>query len=218
MKKSFIIIGLGRFGASITKTLIEANVDVLAVDINEEAVEAISKVCTHCAIADTTKYDSLLDLGCSNINNAVVAIGNNLQASILTVVNLKKIGVKNIIVRSDELSHNEVYASLGATEIIIPEEASAQSLANQILSDTIIDFHIIYGDYVMVKAIVGDDFEPKSLIELDVRNRFNINIVGMIKDDKFFIPKGTDMIEPQVILVIAGTKKDINKFDNFLNK
>ena len=146
MKKSFIIIGLGRFGSNVAKTLVDMNCDVLAVDINEESVTAISHYVHHCVIADASKESVLKELGVGSIDHAVVAIGNNLQATILTLVNLKKLGVPRITVRADEEGHKEVYKLLGASEVIIPEEASAISLANQITSDPILDYYKVSRD------------------------------------------------------------------------
>ena len=217
MKKNFLVIGLGRFGSNVAKALEEMDCDVLAIDINDEAVKNISKIVPHCVIADATKLDVLVELRVSNIDHAVVAIGNNLEASILTIVNLKQIGVKNITVRSDEEAHRELFTLIGATEVIIPEEASAVSLANQINSDSIMDYHVVSNDYVMVKIVVGKTFKPKSLIEMDIRNNFDVNVVGIIRDNEFYIPRGTDKILPLDIVVVAGKNNNVRKFDLFLN-
>lgn len=218
MKKTFVVIGLGRFGFNVAKTLAEMDSDVLAVDVNEESVRNISKYVEHCVITDGTKFDALNELGVGQIDHAVVAIGNNLQASVLTVVNLKKLNVRLITVRADDVSQKELFYMLGATEVIIPEEASAVSLANQIMSDSILDYYEISKDFVMVKINVGKNFVPKSIIDLNIRNVFNVNIVGIIKDRELYIPHGTDVIEPNDIMVVSGDKVNINKFDEFINK
>lgn len=217
MKKSFVVIGLGRFGSNVARTLAEMKCDVLAIDVKEESVKSVSRQIPHCVIADATKYEVLSELGAGTTDHAVVAIGGNLQASILTIVNLKKLNVKNITVRADVEEHKELFEMVGATEVIIPEEASAVSLANQINSDSILDYHIVADDYVMVKIIVGKKFVPKTLIEMDIRNNFDVNIVGIIKNDIFAIPHGTDKINPNDIVVVAGKKPNIRKFDSFLN-
>ncbi len=218
MKKTFVVIGLGRFGFNVAKTLAEMNSDVLAIDVNEESVRNISKYVEHCVITDGTKFDALNELGVGQIDHAVVAIGNNLQASVLTVVNLKKLNVRLITVRADDVSQKELFYMLGATEVIIPEEASAVSLANQIMSDSILDYYEISKDFVMVKISVGKNFERKTIMEMNIRNVFEVNIVGIIKDRELYIPHGTDVIEPNNIMVVSGNKNNINKFDEFLNK
>ena len=216
-KKTFIIIGLGRFGASIAKILAKMDCDVLAVDISEESVTEIAPFVPHCVVADATKVTVLKELGAAQIDHAVVAIGNNLQASILTVLNLKNLGVPYITVRADEEGHKEIFKMLGATEVIIPEEASAVSLANQILSDSILDYYQLADDYSMLKISVGDVFEPKTIIDMNVRVLFDVNIVGIIKDNKFAIPKPSDMVSPGDVLVVVGTSQDNQRFDAFLN-
>jgi trk system potassium uptake protein TrkA len=217
-KKSFMIIGLGRFGANIAKILANMDADVLAIDIDEESVTKVASFIPHCVVADSTKPNVLKELGASQIDHAVVAIGNNLQASILTVLNLKNFCVKKITVRADEEGHKEVYRMLGATEVIIPEEATALSLANQIMSDSILDYYQLAEDYTMVKISVGEGFEPKSIIDMNVRVLFDVNIVGLIKDGKFAIPKPMDLISPGDVLVVVGTKENYMKFENFLNE
>ena len=217
-KKSFMVIGLGRFGANIAKVLANMDAEVLAIDIDEDSVTKIAPFVPHCVVADSTKPNVLKELGAAQIDHAVVAIGNNLQASILTVLNLKNLGVKKITVRADEEGHKEVYRMLGASEVIIPEEATALSLANQIMSDSILDYYQLAENYTMVKIFVGDGFEPKSIIDMNVRVLFDINIVGVIKDDKFAIPKANDLIVPGDVLVVVGTKENYQKFESFLNE
>ena len=217
-KKSFMVIGLGRFGANIAKVLANMDAEVLAIDIDEDSVTKIASFVPHCVVADSTKPNVLKELGAAQIDHAVVAIGNNLQASILTVLNLKNLGVKKITVRADEEGHKEVYRMLGASEVIIPEEATALSLANQIMSDSILDYYQLAENYTMVKIFVGDGFEPKSIIDMNVRVLFDINIVGVIKDDKFAIPKANDLIVPGDVLVVVGTKDNYQKFESFLNE
>lgn len=218
MKKSFIVIGLGRFGSSVAKALANLNCDILAMDISEDCVTEIARDIEHCVIADSTKISTLKELGVASIDHAVVAIGNNLEASILTTMNLKALGVKNITVRSDSESYREIYERLGATEVIIPEEASATSLANQIASDAILDYYAIDRDYAIVQIQVGPKFPSQTLIDLNLRNKFDVNIVGIIHEDKFYIPRGTDYLVPSDIMVLVGTKQKIRKVDAFINQ
>jgi len=218
MKKTFMIIGLGRFGSCIAKELVQNKCDIIAIDKDEKSVRDISKFVNNCVIADSTSINVLTDLDASKVDHAVVAIGNNLQASILSIINLKKLGVKKITVRADDLTYKEVFEALGATDVIVPEESSAISLANQIMSDSVLDYYGVSADYAMVKVIVGKQFVPKNLIELNLRALFDVNIVGIIRDGNFFIPKGTDTINPDDVVVVVGTASKINKLDDFFNK
>ena len=200
MKKSFIVIGLGRFGSSVARALSNMNCDILGMDISEECVTDLARDIEHCVIADSTKIATLKELGVASIDHAVVAIGNDLEASILTTMNLKTLGVKNITVRSDSLGYHEIFERLGATEVIVPEESSAISLANQIASDAILDYYSIDSDFAIVQIQVGP------------------NIVGIIHEDKFYIPRGTDSLMPSDIMVLVGTKQKIRKVDAFINQ
>ena len=139
MKKSFVIIGLGRFGIGVVKELVSLKRDCLAIDKFEDAVKNVSQIMSNCAVADGTKIEALRELEVESVDHAIVAIGNNLQDTILTVINLRELGVKQITVRIDSDDFKDVMLRLGATDVIIPEEASAISLANQIISDTILD-------------------------------------------------------------------------------
>ncbi|MCR5787334.1 MAG: TrkA family potassium uptake protein [Acholeplasmatales bacterium] len=218
MKKSFMIIGLGRFGANVAITLADLKCDLVAVDIDEEAVQNVSAKVNHCVVADATKMAVLQDLGATSIDHAVVCIGNNLQASILAVLNLKKLGVKTITVRADEIGHREVFMQLGATDVIIPEEASAISLANSIVSDGLLDYYQLADNYAIVKVSVGKNFTPQSIVEIGVREKFGVNIVGLIRNEKFIIPRGTDVLNPGDIVSVIGVKQKVKKFDAFLNE
>ena len=218
MKKSFIVIGLGRFGAKVATTLEQIGSDVLAIDINEESVTEVSKYLPQCVIADATKFDVLKSLGAGSIDHAVVAIGNNLQSSILTVINLKKLGVKKITVRVDEPSHKEVLTLIGATDVVLPEEECAVSLANEIISDSILDYYPMSADFAIVKIKIGMKFKPSTLEELNIRNKFDVNIVGIINSkNEFYIPRGTDVLQPGDIIALIGKKPQIRRFNDFLN-
>ena len=218
MKKTFMVIGLGRFGSCVARVLVNNKCDIIAIDKNEKSVRDLSKIVNNCVIADSTSLSVLSDLDANKVDHAVVAIGNNLQASILTVINLKKLGVKKITVRADDITYKEVFEALGATDVIVPEESSALSLGNQIMSDTVLDYYGVSDDYAMVKVIVGKSFVPKNLIELNLRSLFDVNIVGITRDGKFFIPRGTDSINPKDVVVVVGTRGKIAKLDDFFNK
>ena len=218
MKKSFIIIGLGTFGVAVAKSLSALKADFIAIDRDEEKVEKISYITQNCAIADATKIEALKELEVQNVDHAIVSIGGNLQDAILTVINLKELGVKKITARISDENFKDVMTRLGATEVIIPEEASAISLANQILSDSILDYYKVNNDYSIATVIVGEKFGEITLMNLGSLKRFDINIIGVTRDAKFIQPKANDKIKPHDILTIFGPDKKITKFDNFLNK
>ena len=218
MKKNFVVIGLGRFGINVVKGLIALKSECLAIDVNKEAVQLISDFTPNCAIADGTKIKALEELGIKTIDHAIVAIGNSLQDTILTVINLRQLGVKKITVRIDSEEFRDIMIRLGATEVIIPEEASAVGLAHQIISDTILDYYKVNDEYSIATVIVGRNFQQQTLIELNSRKKYDINIIGITRDGQFFQPKADDTICVNDVLTVFGNSKKISKFDSFLNK
>ena len=217
MKKSFLVIGLGRFGLNVVKTLVKLKADVLAVDINEERVRIATQYTNQCLVCDPTKKSVLQEIGVKNIDHAIVGIGNNLQGTILATMNLKDLGVKRITVRIDDNEYENVIERLGATKVIIPEEASAIQLANEVVSDSIIDYYEVKNNYAMVKMIVNDGYIQKPLKELNARNKFKINIVGIIRNDEFILPMADDVIMSNDIIILVGKNKDVTKFERFIN-
>ena len=218
-KKFFMVIGLGRFGSYIARTLVSMNAEVLAVDKNIDTVQVMYSEIPNCVACDTANMLALKKLDVKSIDHAIIAIGNSLQDSILTITNLKQLGVPQITVRADKEEYKQIYELIGATDIIIPEVASAISLANAVMSDTMLDYKELGAGYALVNVNVGINVE-KTLMKLDLRNQFGINIVGIQKGgktDKFYIPRGTDKLEKGDVVVCVGKKTDVKKFDDFLN-
>lgn len=216
-KKSFAIIGLGRFGMEIVKTLTQLKCELIAIDLDESRVTKASEYVNHCVICDSTNKMNLTDLGINTVDHAVVAIGNNLTATILTTINLKELGVKKVTVRVDEEQYVAVMERVGADDVIFPEEASAISLANQIISDNVLDYYRINKDFGVVQIKVNKNFEEKSLIELRARELFDINIVGITRSGKFFLPKGTDKVLPDDTIMVIGKQENVVNFEQFIS-
>ena len=218
MKKNYIVIGLGRFGINLVRELIALKREVLAIDKSKEAVEFIGQFTSDCAVADASRIKALEELDVRAIDHAIVAIGGNLQDTILTVINLKQLGVKNITVRIDTEELRDVMLKVGATEVIIPEVASAIGLANQLLSDSIVDYYKVNSDFGMATVVVGEEFKEQTVQQLDTRKKYDINILGIQRGDKFFIPKPDDVILKKDMLTVFGNDKKIVKFDSAVNK
>ncbi len=219
MKKSFAIIGLGRFGLAMAKTLINLKSEVIAMDIDEDRVKKASKFIPHCVICDATKKENLEDLGINNVDEAIVAIGQNLQATILTTINLKDIGVKRVSVRVDDEAYMRVIERLGATEVFIPEEECAVDFAKSVAkSDNIDDYYEIDKHYGIIQFKVSKNFSAKSIIDLDVRKKFDVIVVAINKSGKIILPSSTDLIEPDDILYVVGKYDKTLKFEVFIDE
>lgn len=216
MKKSIAVIGIGRFGSQLVKTLSTLDADVLTIDRSEDAIRGVQDYATKEAIADSTKIDALRDLGLSNYNTAIVAIGGDIHATIMTTINLVELKVPDIIVRVDNDEYIPVMNKLGASRVIVPEESSAVSFAHQFVSSSFADYYDLQGDYGIVKMVIPHDYQTTLLVDLDLRNKFNINVVGIIRFGKFFIPRGTDSIEPNDQLLLIGTHENLNNFSTYI--
>jgi trk system potassium uptake protein TrkA len=216
MKKNILVIGLGRFGLAVAKSLTQMNNNIFAVDISEEQVEKASAFTKLCAVCDASKMDVLEEIGAKNFQTAIVSVGN-LESTFLTIANLSELGIENIIVRLENNEYENICRRLGATDIIIPEVAAARSLAHEVIGDSILDYYEITDEYGIVQIGISSKFESASLIDLDIRNKFDVNIVGIIRDKDFFIPKGIDLIEPNDVVLVVGKASKISKFEKTIN-
>lgn len=217
MKKSFIVIGLGRFGLSVVKQLAKQTNQLIAIDVDESRVDLVKNEVEQCFCCDCTNKNVLEELNVSKIDHAIVAIGNNLEATILTTMNLKELGVKKVTVRIDETKYENLLRRVGADYVIVPEEDAGVELAKKVVSDSILDYYQVDKEYGVVQISIPRDFKEQSLIELDARNKFDVNIVGIIRNKSFFIPKGQDKVQSNDIIMVVGKSIKIIKFDNYIN-
>lgn len=217
MKKNFLIIGLGRFGLAIAEELTKQNIDVLGIDSREEVVQKASDLLEHCLICDATNEQALKSIGLDHIDHAIITIGDSIQSTILSTIILKEMGIKKISVRIDDEYYSKVLRKIGADEIILPEKIAGVRYANSITSDSFIDFFNLSGDFVLVQMKINANYVPTSLLKVDSRNKFDVSIVSICRDNKTFMPKGQDDLLPNDIILVIGKKEKINRFDTFIN-
>ncbi|NLI94835.1 MAG: TrkA family potassium uptake protein [Erysipelotrichaceae bacterium] len=217
MKKSFAVLGLGRFGTELAKELTALGAEVISIDTDEENVHKVADYVDNCYICDMTNEVGLRELGVQNVEHAIVAIGSNLQSSIISTIILKEFNIPKITVRVDDDYFVPVLKKLGATDVVSPQKLAGINLANKIVSDTFLDYYNLAEDYVIVKMLVNEQFIPQSLIDMKIRNRFDINLLLIERNSSLFLPKGTDEIQPNDILFVFGEKKKVSKFDEFIN-
>lgn len=217
MRKSFAVLGLGRFGLKLVEELSHFNADIIAIDVLEENVAKASEFVSSAFVADTTNESALKELGVGNVDHAVVAIGSNMQSTILTTIILKELGVNKITVRVDDDFFVKVIKKLGATDIISPQKIAGVRLANKIISDTFVDYFNISSEYCIVEISTKPNLVPLNIQEINPRNKFDVNLLLIQRENHVFTPKGTDNIMPNDLLYIFGTRDKISKFDNFVN-
>ncbi len=214
MKKQFAVIGMGRFGSSVAKSLYQLGFEVLAIDSSEERTQDIVDVVTHAVQADSTDEDALKAIGIRNFDVVVVAIGQDIQSSILTTLILKDLGVETIIVKAQNELHGKVLDKIGADKVIFPERDMGQRVAHHLISPNILDFIELSDDYSIVEIKATPRMIGKSLRDLDIRAKYGCNVMAIKTQQKMNIaPHATDLIQEDDILVVVGENQDLKKFE-----
>ncbi|WP_221563958.1 MULTISPECIES: TrkA family potassium uptake protein [Bacillaceae] len=217
MKKQFAVIGLGRFGGSICRSLSNNDMEVLAIDIDEDRVNEFSSIATHAVIADTTDESVLKSLGIRNFDHVIVAIGDNIQASILTTLILKELGVAHITVKAQNDYHEKVVRKIGADRIVHPERDMGQRIAHNIMSNNVLDYLELSDQHSIVELIASQKMHDKTLIELDVRANYGCNVVAIKRDEEIIVsPQATQTIVEGDILIVIGADNDISRLEKNL--
>ncbi len=216
-KKSFAVIGLGQFGRAIVDELIDNGMDVIALDNSEEAISKISKRLPTAFVADSTDEEALKELGINDVDAAIVAYGDNKEASILTTVILRELGVEQIIVRVDDDYYVPIMKKLGATDVITPQKAAGQALANRLGNEDYKDFYRLDAKYSVISIVVNPGFVPVTLRELNSKEVYGVSIVLIIRNNKSFVPGGNDSLLPDDTIFVVGTTKEIKNFREEVN-
>ena len=215
--KSFAVIGLGQFGRSVVKELADNGMDVIAIDNNEEVAKEVAADLPTTFIADSTDEKALKELGIGEVDAAIVAYGDNKQASVLTTVILRELGVKNIIVRVDDDYYVPIMKKLGATEVITPQKAAGSALANRIGNEDFQEYYKLDNRYSVVSIIINPGFFPVTLKDMNPKNVYGVNVVLIRRSNKSFVPGGNDSLLPDDIVYVVGTTKEIYAFREAIN-
>ncbi|WP_040203391.1 potassium channel family protein [Neobacillus jeddahensis] len=214
-KQSYAVIGLGRFGTSIAAKLYEAGQEVLGIDINSERVEDGIVSITHAVALDSTEEDSLKSVGIRNFDYVIVAIGNDMQASILTVLLLKEMGVNKVIAKAINKRHGQVLTKVGADWVIHPERDMGERVAHQLLSPNVLNYIELSNEYNIEEIMIPPSMASKSLRELDLRANYNVNAIAILSHDNLIISPSPDQIMKNGDkLVVIGHRRDLNDFVN----
>ncbi len=217
MSRQFAVIGLGRFGQSVAKALYDLNYDVMALDIDEERIQENINDVTHAVTADSTDEAALKSLGIRNFEVVVVAIGQNIQASILTTLILKELGVETIVVKAQSKLHAKVLLKIGASKVIFPERDMGIRVAHNLVSPNILDYIELSDEYSIVEIISSEKLTDKTILDLNIRARFGISIMALKNDNYINVaPSANDRIKTGDIMVVIGHNKDLKKFEEFV--
>ena len=215
--KSFAVIGLGQFGRALVDELIENGMDVIAIDTSEEAINKISKKLPTSFVSYSTNEQALKELGIQDVDAAIVAYGDNKEASILTTVILREFGIEQIIVRVDDDYYVPIMKKLGATDVITPQKAAGQALANRLGNEDYKDFYRLDAKYSIISIIINPGFVPVTLRELNSKEVYGVSIVLIIRNNKSFVPGGNDSLLPDDTIFVVGSTKEIKNFREEVN-
>jgi trk system potassium uptake protein TrkA len=216
-KKQYVVIGLGRFGTSVAKTLYALGNDVLAIDSDESIVQEISDSVTHAVQLDATDENALRSIGIRNFDVAVVTIGSNVQSSVMVALLIKELGVKYIIAKAHNELHAKVLYKIGADRVVLPEKDMGIRVAHNLVSSNILDYIELSPDYSIAEIVSPKEWHGKNLRELNMRANYGINVMAIKRENDVNIsPTAEDIIEPGDVIVAIGGSDELSKVENML--
>lgn len=212
LKKQFAIIGLGRFGSSVAESLHLLGYEVLAVDKNPENVQHIAQYVTHVVEADTTDESTLIEIGIRNFDVVVIAIGEDIQASIMTTLLLKELGVKKVVAKAQNNLHGKVLEKIGADKVVYPERDMGTRLVHNLISPSILEYVELSKNHSIVEINANRFFADKTLNELDFRQRFGSSVMAIKSNEELYIaPPANYVIHENDLLFVIGHNDDLKK-------
>lgn len=213
-KKSFAVLGLGRFGTSVANSLADMGFNVLAVDSHEENISQLSESVTHAITGDVTNENLLKSIGIRNFDVAIVAIGNDIQSSILTTILLKEAGVPYVVSKAQNDLHARVLEKVGADRVVFPEKDMGIRVAHNLSKTNVLDFIELSKDNSIMEIIPPKKWVNQSLKDAHIRQESGISIIAIKNGNSIVVsPKSDYIIQSDDILVIIGLNRDIQKLE-----
>ncbi len=212
--QQFAVIGLGRFGRAVCLTLHKLGYDVLGTDVDEKRVAQVltEQVANHAIQLDSTEPAALKEAGIFEFDTVIVAIGNYLQESIITTLNLKEAGVNYVVAKASSEIHGKLLQRVGADHVVYPEFEAGCTLARSLTKASILDRFDLDPDNSIVEALVPEEFHGKTVMELELRKRYGINLLAVGHNDKFEInPDPNTRLYKGWAMVVIGSNRDIDR-------
>ena len=210
--KTFAVIGLGRFGSAIAKRLYKLGNEVLVIDEDEAAVREIADDVTYAVAGDAQNIEVLRNLGVANYDAAVVAVGSDLSASIFVTMNLKELGVKNVVCKAANERYKAALEKVGADRVIIPELTMGTKLAESLSSGNVLDYISLSDDFSIAEVGVPTLWIGKSIVQLQVRNKCGIALLAVRRGTKMNISPGANFVfETGDIVLALGENEQLEK-------
>lgn len=214
-KQEFAVIGLGRFGRNVARTLEKYGHHVLGIDDNSEIVQMMSGEITQAVALDATNEEALKAVDIRSFHTVVVAIGSDFEANLMTTVTLKELGVKHVVCKVPTKRQEEILLRVGADKVIRPEQEAGQRLAESLIAPSMLE-HFTLGpdtDYNIAEFIVPASLTNMSLAQSNIRGRMGINILVIKRgNDVIVSPPASTILQPSDVIIVLGHQKDINRF------
>ena len=212
--QQFAVIGLGRFGRAVCLTLHKLGYDVLGTDVDEKRVAQVltEQVANHAIQLDSTEPSALKEAGIFEFDTVIVAIGNYLQESIITTLNLKEAGVNYVVAKASSEIHGKLLQRVGADHVVYPEFEAGCTLARSLTKASILDRFELDPDNSIVEVLVPEEFHGKTVMELELRKRYGVNLLAVGQNDKFEInPDPNARLYKGLAMVVIGSNRDIDR-------
>lgn len=206
--KSYLVIGLGRFGSEVARKLCEQGCEVLAMDVHSNLVQQVAPDVTHAVVGDGRDKDVLKALGAGNFDCAIIAIGDDLAASVLTTMNLKELGTPYIVCKAHDATHRRVLEKLGVDRVVIPEYEFAGKLARSLSSHNVLDYIELSEEYGILEVPAPKSWVGKTILELNIRAKLGVNIIA-VENNKItnVSPSAGYRVQKGDIMVVLGDNK-----------
>ncbi|MBF0752810.1 TrkA family potassium uptake protein [Jeotgalicoccus nanhaiensis] len=219
MKKEIAVIGLGRFGGSIVMELSEMNVDVLVIDTDETRVNEYQDYYSEGIIGDSTDEAMLKSIGIDNYDNVIVAIGDNIQASILSTLILKDLGVKKVTTKAQNSYHGRVLEKIGADIVVHPERDMGRRIAHRLVSSSVVEYLEVSSSHSIIEYSANARLENKRISDLNIREKFGISIIAINRDGDIIVsPDSQISILSGDILILIGSVQQLNHFERVMER
>lgn len=216
-RNTYAILGLGIFGSTIAKQLSQFNYEVIAIDRDITCVERLSDIVTQAVRADFTDIEQLRAIGVQDCDYAVVATGSHLEESIMAVMNLKELGVPYVLAKAKNKKYMEILTKIGADRIVRPEKEMGERIAKRLISQNIMDIIDLDDEYSIIEILAPEKWVGKTFKELDLRNKFGINVLGIRKNPKDHLsisPAADYVIDPNDCLLVIADNTLFSKFED----
>jgi trk system potassium uptake protein TrkA len=215
--RSFVVIGLGKFGFNVAKTLYGLGQEVTAIDVDKDVIQRIQDHSNQAVVTDATVSANLTALGVDNVDVAVVSLGEKMDASILVSLHLKELGLNEIWVKAISEDHGKILKRIGVTEVIHVEKDMAHRVAHNLSRPNVLDYLPVSEGYSIQETSVPQAFTGKSLLDLNLRKRFDINVIAikeLVPERLVLNPEADFLLKDSHIMVILGRDQDLDKLKN----